>query len=323
MTDKADAVDRITDDVLPQFLAWRAQGLRAAVVTLIKVEGGGYRPLGAQMAVCENGDRIGYISDGCLENAIADEAAAALRTAKNRLVQYGEDADALDFRLPCGAAIELFIDIDFNAAIAERIADAQRARRSAALEYDLRNGAVRLIETTPKAIASRNGDLFVRTYHPRMRILVIGAAAGVVTLARHARLAGCEVEVASPDQGVLDATRQSADSQYLLTTPSSLPEFSVDGRTAVALLFHDHDWEVEILKAACGTDAFYIGAMGSRQTHAGRLDSLSAAGVSETDLLRIKGPAGLFPGGRNAPEIALSILGEIMLEARNTFMSHE
>lgn len=319
MISETDAIDRITDDVLPGFLAWREGGLRAALVTLLSVEGGGYRPAGAQIAVCETGARIGYISEGCLENAIAEEARKALACGRNRILRYGAASDAPDIKLPCGASMSLYVDVDFDIDLARRIIAAGEERQPVALVYDLDAGAARLTPAEANVVAAHAPGRFLRPYHPKLRILAIGAAAGIVSLAHMARAAGFRIDTASPDDAVLDATRAAATLQYRLATPSSLPEFSVDGRTAIVLLFHDHDWEVALLKAACRSDAFYIGAMGSRRTHEARREALAACGLPEAELRRIRGPAGLFPGGRNAPEIALSILAEIAMEARGAF----
>jgi xanthine dehydrogenase accessory factor len=85
-----------------------------------------------------------------------------------------------------------------------------------------------------------------------------------------------------------------------------------DARTAIVFMFHDHEWELEMMPSALGTSAFYIGAMGSRTTHRLRVRQLAKKGISEAQIDGIHGPAGLFAGSKNAGDIALSILAEIM-----------
>ena len=314
-----DPLARITDNVLPRYLEWRRAGLRAALVTLVDVKGGGYRPLGAQMAVAETGAYCGYISEGCLEAAIVAEAVDAIARGQNRRLQYGEDSDILDIRLPCGATIELFVDVGFPIARAEEITAALSRRQAMTLHLDLAGGAHRVAPAPPHAMARRQGDAFIRPYHPPVKLVGVGAAAALVSLAHFAHLSGYSVEVASNDQETLAATAAICGRQFKLATPQALPEFAIDARTALATLFHDHDWEVDILRQALLSDAFYIGSMGSRRSHEERLERLSACGLEAQMLARIHGPAGLFPSGRNAPEIALSILGEIALAAREAF----
>jgi xanthine/CO dehydrogenase XdhC/CoxF family maturation factor len=98
-------------DVLPQIEAWRAAGNRVAIATVVKVEGSAPRPVGATMAVTDNGDLTGSVSGGCVETAVFDEAQEVLATGKPKLLRYGiTDEMAWDVGLACGGTIEVFVE---------------------------------------------------------------------------------------------------------------------------------------------------------------------------------------------------------------------
>ena len=101
------------------------------------------------------------------------------------------------------------------------------------------------------------------------------------------------------------ATRQS------MTTPNAAIELPIDPYSAVLLVFHDHEWEQAILMQAARQHPFFIGALGSRKTHAMRIERLRHAGLSAADCAQIQGPIGLVPSLRNASLIAVSALAEI------------
>lgn len=98
------------ENVLPAFVAWRKQDRRAALVTIVGIEGASPRPLGAQMAVTAEGQSVGYLSGGCLEAAVIEEAKISLREGENRLVRYGKGSRYFDVRLPCGSGFDIYID---------------------------------------------------------------------------------------------------------------------------------------------------------------------------------------------------------------------
>ncbi|MFW6027942.1 MAG: XdhC family protein [bacterium] len=97
-----------------------------------------------------------------------------------------------------------------------------------------------------------------------------------------------------------------------LTTPANLPPLEDDPWTAFLLAFHDMDWEESLLAQALSGPAFYIGAVGSRRTHARRCDQLRRAGFGEDQVRRIYGPAGIIPSMRDASTLAISVLAEIV-----------
>ena len=125
----------------------------------------------------------------------------------------------------------------------------------------------------------------------------------------------CEIVVASQEQATLDFCAPFADQLIPLTVPAATPPMPLDENTAVACLFHEHEWEARLLLGALRSPALYVGALGSRQTHKRRLEILAALGATPEELGRLKGPIGLFYS-RDPKTLAVSALAEI-LEARS------
>lgn len=314
-----------TDDVLPWLLTWYRAGLRCALVTVVGVEGGAPRTVGAQMAISEKGEYVGYLSGGCLERSVAFEALASLREGKNRLVRYGKDSPYLDIRLPCGAALDVYFDqsLDVHAIMQLKVARARRVL--VALRTDLASGTSEIIEpVAPEGEAPRSvreDDVFTRVYVPPLKLQMIGAGPAVAAIAKLAGSIGMEVEAATPDESTrLELGFAGIDTQGMAS--AALPgTVRVDRWTAAVVAFHDHDWEPQILKALLDTPSFYIGVLGSRSTHATRLAVLAAEGVDDATLARIRGPIGLVPGAKSRASLAVGVLAEIMAEAKaNNFV---
>jgi xanthine dehydrogenase accessory factor len=286
------------DYVLDFALAHMRQGEKIALVTLVKIEGSSPRPLGAQMAVSETGDWVGYLSGGCIERAVVAEALEAIAQGRNRTVRYGRGSRYIDIQLPCGSAIELLFDVE--------ISEGELAAIDARLEQRL--PAVMQIPSTEEA----GDDLSLRNYQPRKKLILAGVGPATVQLARLAEIGGFEVVVWSYDQPTLQRLASHAIQTVALTATRHPPRVGADARTAIVFMFHDHEWEMEMMPSALGTDAFYIGAMGSHATHRQRVRHLQEKGFPQAEIDRIHGPAGLFSGSKSAGDIALSILAEIM-----------
>jgi len=270
-------------------------GERVALVTLVKIEGSSPRPLGAQMAVTESGEWLGYLSGGCIEQAVVAEAIAAIQEGENRRVRYGNGSKYIDIVLPCGSAIELFFDVQVRGHDLARIVRGLGKRRSVSLPVPCKGASPSLI----------------RDFEPTRRLVVLGVGPSAVGLARIGAQSGFETTLYSPD----DMTREGAGIDGIATcrlTRTANPGYRADRRTAIVFMFHDHEWEHQLIPAALMSDAFYIGALGSSRTHRQRAEQLRRLGFQDDDIARIHGPAGIFPGGKCVEDIAVSILAEII-----------
>lgn len=296
-------------DVLAFAEAERSAGRPAALVTITSLDGPFSRPLGAQLAVAEDGRFVGSISGGCLEKALTEEARLSMRDKLNRTLRYGRGSPYLDVRLPCGGGIDLYVDVDPSLDILQQALALGRARKRFALIFDPRteHSSLRLVEGEGR---SKSGE-FARGYEPRLRIVLAGRGWEIVAMTRQARLVDCEVVVASQEPATLEFCRPYADQLIELTTPKAKPKLPLDADTALACLFHEHEWEAAILLDALRSPAFYVGALGSRATHATRVETLQALGAGPGDLARLRGPIGLFPA-RDPKAVAISALAEIV-----------
>lgn len=165
------------------------------------------------------------------------------------------------------------------------------------------------------AVEISGSRFIVRAYVPPPRLLVIGAVHIAQALLPMAGLAGFQTSLIDPREA-FGADNRFPGFEVIRRWPDqALHALSPDSSTAVVTLSHDPKIDDPALKTALATEAFYIGALGSRKTHAGRSKRLSATGVDAATLGRIHAPAGLPLGGREPAEIAVSILAQI-IEAR-------
>jgi xanthine dehydrogenase accessory factor len=253
-----------------------------ALCTVTTIEGSWSRRLGAQLAVLPDGSTRGSLADGCLERALAAEAAAG---GMARVLRYGSDSPFLDIRLPCGSGIEVLVDPAPDPAALAATAATLTARRPAEL----------LIGNTPQG-------LFTRRYLPALRLAVLGSGPEVTALAALARAQGIGVTLGGP------AGEPGIDAALSL---GRAPEIAIDPWTAIAVLFHDHEWERTILPWALSTPAFYLGAQGGKGARDTRRAMLAEVGI-DPETKRLRSPIGLFAHARTPSVLALSVLAEIV-----------
>jgi len=270
------------DDSAALFAAAQAG---AALCTVTGIDGSWSRRLGAQLAVLPDGTTRGSLADGCLERALAREA----RTADGaRLLRFGQGSPFLDVRLPCGSGIDVWVD---PAPDVDRLA-AATAALSARKPATLVMGE------------SRGGGVFTRRFLPKLRLVIMGSGPEVTALAGLAAVQGVDLTIAAP-------AGEPADVPLSL---GQAPVAAIDAWTAIAVLFHDHEWERTILPWALGTPAFYAGAQGGHTARELRQAMLAEAGVTAADRARLRSPIGLFSGARTPSVLALAILAEIVAE---------
>lgn len=285
----------------------------AGVLAVIAgVEGPSYRPVGAMMAVLPADTdplRVGTLSSGCVERDIALQAVAALVEGQPRVIRYGRGSPFLDIQLPCGGGLDIALIPDPDRAVLARLRAEEMARRPVALTVDLATGALALVDRTATA---RDGDRLVIARPPETRFLIFGKGPEAAAFAALVQAAGFPAVLLSPDAETLEAPARRG----LATRPLPVARFpgdlAPDPWTAVVLFFHDHDWEPPILAEALATEAFYVGAQGSRRSAEARAMALRGMGVPEARLARLRGPIGLVPSARDARTLAVSVLAEVL-----------
>lgn len=297
---------------LLRFLQERCAGnVRCALVTIVGYSGSSARSLGSHMIVCEDGVFAGTVSSGCIDANVAIIALEALESRVRRRVKFGAGSPFIDIRLPCGGGIELLVEPDPNLEAISTAISRLSQRQVVALRI-MPDRIETYDSDDTEASTGWEGDDFVIRYEPSLQIKVAGRGQELVALTRIALASGLDVFAYSPDAEDVAACRALGATCQHLVSPDSPPKQSADRWTAFVMLFHDHDWEPALLELILRTNAAYIGALGSRQTHLARLERLAQRGVPDGDLRRISGPIGLVPSMRNPSMLAISTLAEIV-----------
>ncbi len=154
-------------------------------------------------------------------------------------------------------------------------------------------------------------DLFVQAFNPPLRMIVVGAVHIAQSLVPMAALAGYDVTVVDPRKAWATDARFPEVQMSTEWPDEALTALAPDHRTAVIVLTHDPKLDDPALEVTLKSEVFYIGALGSTQTHAKRLARLREAGLDEAALARIHGPIGLAIGAKSPSEIAIAILAQM------------
>ena len=291
------------------------EGLAGALITIVDINGGAPRALGAQMAVLEDGRYCGYVSGGCVEAAVAGEAIRCIGAGADEIMRFGTGSPFIDIKLPCGGSIDVHVHVRPEAGM---LAEAQRMldlRAPFCVAFRATAGTTALVPgSAPRERSEWRDGVFYRHYHPLTQLVLIGEGHELVSLAQIGRAAGLPVRSFMTAEAHGEVVVR-AGSPVVPVSGAKLPELPVDPFTAIVFLLHDRFKESRLLESALGYDPFYIGALGSRRTHATRVARLEAAGLGEERIARLHGPIGLYGPTRTSSALAISVLGEIT-EAR-------
>lgn len=296
------------DSVLSAAQSWK--GARMALATVVSTWGSAPRPRGSHMLVHEDGRFEGSVSGGCVEGDILDTAAQVIAGAPFAVKKYGvADASAWEVGLPCGGEISVMVQPvsaeGFDPELFDRIIEARAEGQPLTVTTDLSTGHsdLRPVET---------GEIFANRYDPPRRLIVVGAVQIAQSLVGLARTLGIETVVVDPRGRFLTEERFPDTTLDDRWPDEAVEAYKPGPSTAVVTLSHDTKIDDPALVAALAANTGYVGALGSRKSHAARLQRLAEAGVSADDLARIDGPVGLDIGAIGPAEIALSIAGAMV-----------
>ena len=319
------------DAVLKQACGWLEAGEAVALATVVGTWGSSPRPPGSMLAVTGEGAFVGSVSGGCIEGAVITEAREIIAGGAARLLDFGvSDEQAWEVGLACGGEMQVFLEKappreTLSHLLGERpiaLATHLESGARAVVRPDRIGGALALgaesLAAARRALAENHcailadpaGPVFVRVFNPPLRMVIVGAVHIAQCLAPMAAVAGFDVTVVDPRRAFATDARFPGVKLSTAWPDDALDALDPDSRTAVVTLTHDPKLDDPALAAALGSDAYYVGALGSRKTHARRLDRLRREGVSAEALERIHSPVGLPLGGREATEIAVAILAE-------------
>jgi xanthine dehydrogenase accessory factor len=313
-------------EILSELDRWRAAGDRIAVATVVATRRSAPRPIGSKLAVSESGELAGSVSGGCVESEVVEAAREVLAGGRPRLLTFGISDDlALSVGLPCGGEIDVWVsEPDPDHLV--RLAEVAREERRAVSFTDLDDGTERLVPDGDNPVADdliRGGHskvvelhgrrVFADVFGPPPRLLVYGAVDTADALCAVAGGLGWHTIVADARGRFATRERLPNAHEVIVAWPQeTLAQVQPDHATAVVVLTHDDKFDIPMLVGTLTTDAFYIGALGSRRNQERRRERLLEAGVHESALDRISGPAGLDIGAHTPAETALSMLAEIM-----------
>ena len=328
-----------TTPLLQELCAWHATGRAVALATVISTWGSSPRPVGAKLAVDAAGETLGSVSAGCVEGAVIESALEVISSGVPRRLEFGvSDDEAWGVGLACGGTIVLFVERVDDTQAFRQLLGHTASGRAVAMITDLASGRRSIVgahensgeldlpaatlATVRAAIAvGRSGALadsalFVDVVAPPLRLLLIGAVHVAQALAPMARLAGYDVTVIDPRAAFASAAR-FPDTRLLVQWPEeALPALLPDARTAVVTLTHNARIDEAALAVALRSEAFFVGALGSRRTHAARCERLREAGFEADALARVRGPVGLAIGAITPAEIAIAVLAELTAALR-------
>jgi xanthine dehydrogenase accessory factor len=284
---------------------------RAAVATVVATRRSAPRPVGAKLVVYESGRLLGSVSGGCVESDVAAQAMEVIAGGEPRLVTYGiTDDQAWEVGLPCGGEIDVFVQ-----RLGQELPVDGSGARLTALEGP-RAGEQWLADDVegPSRVLELEGEkVFAEVFELPPKLVVIGATDTAEELCRAAQALGWRTFVADPRPGLVTRERLPSPDEVIVAWPDDeRVKAELDDKAAVVVLTHEERLDVPALNAALASDAFYVGAIGSRRTQEKRRARLLEAGVSEEGLERISGPAGLDLGADSPAETAVSILAEIL-----------
>ena len=318
--------------VLRTLRDWRLAGRRALLATVVRTWGSSPRPVGSIMALCEDGAVVGSVSGGCIEDdliyrftrayamagaaapAKPDEEPQVIPAGAPRFVKYGITADeAHRFGLPCGGTLELLLEFDPDARSLDALLDLLQQGSLVRRTTHLGDGAVELQKAGEPSNLSCDAHALVNVFGPEYRMLLIGAGQLTEYVATMALFNGFAVTVCDPREEYRGAWAVKG-----VTLSADMPDDVVtamraDRRTCVIALTHDPKLDDLALLEALGTEAFYIGAIGSRKNNeARRARMIEHFEQTEESLGRLRGPIGIYIGSKMPAEIAVSIMAEVL-----------
>lgn len=317
--------------VLRTLRDWRLAGRRALLTTVVRTWGSSPRPIGSIMALAEDGAVVGSVSGGCIEDDLiarysrAHGAPGEMPSGAPTLVKYGITADeAHRFGLPCGGTLELLLEYDPEpaslAALVEQLEQGRLMQRTVSLA----DGAVRLAEASAPAELTVNDKELVNTFGPEYRMLLIGAGQLAEYLSTMAKFSGFAVTLCDPR-----AEYRTGWSTPGVTISTEMPDdavlaFKPDRRSCVVALTHDPKLDDLALLEALQSEAFYVGAIGSRRNAQARRERMiEHFEQTEASLARLRGPIGIYIGSKTPPEIAVSVMAEILAVKNNVTLPRE
>jgi xanthine dehydrogenase accessory factor len=302
--------------LLAQALQWHSEQADSYIVTLSKTWGSAPRPVGALLVMTAHGQYCGSVSGGCIEQDLLTRCQQGEWQALSKpcVISYGANAiEAARFGLPCGGRLELVIERVAINPDWQGLLEALNAGQLVERQLDLQNGRsyLSLVTQPQQPSFSLEQTLLRKVFGSQWRLLLIGANQLAHYVAQFALALDYEVLVCDP----------RTDSEFAWTLPQvpilrQMPDDAVADlqhyqRSIILTLTHDPKLDDMALMQALHTDAFYIGALGSKASSDKRRARLRQLAISDAELSKLHAPVGLAIGSRTPAEIAIAILADL------------
>lgn len=334
---------------------WTEQNKTFAIARVIKTWGSSPRPVGSTLLISEQEEMVGSVSGGCVEASVVKKSRELFQSGQATPLAFGvSDEEAWAVGLSCGGKIEVFLQaffhqsaVDHQREMWEVLRDCLTHNQSATLVSRIAPGAAQnslvlpdgkcygeplaedLLELAQTAYCERQHQVveradgsrwFIQVFARRSQMLIIGAAHITADLIQLGQLYDFETIVIDPRGTFAHKTHFShPPDQIIEKYPSEvLSDFDLDAYTYAVILSHDPKIDDNALQVLLPSQVAYIGALGSKRTHAKRLARLQAQGFEEEVLQRIHAPIGVNIKAKTPREIALSIMGEI-IQTKNAY----
>jgi xanthine dehydrogenase accessory factor len=310
--------------VLGDALDWHRTGHQVTLVTVVQTWGSAPRPPGALLAVRDDGRVSGSVSGGCVEDDLIARTRADFESVRNgapalatpAMLAYGvSQEEAARFGLPCGGTLRLvqepLLDVHWIVELLSRTASHQLVARTVTLA----SGTVQLSQAVRGQTMQFDGTTLTTVFGPKWRLLLIGAGQLSLAVAQIANMLDFEVLVCDPREEYARGSRTDPTSMRRIEgmPDDVVREINPDPHTAIVALTHDPKLDDMALLEALRSNAFYVGALGSRRNQVARKKRLEEHfGLSDAELSRLHGPVGLALGGKTPAESAVSIVAEII-----------
>lgn len=328
-------------ELLPDLENWLNTGEKVALATVISTWGSAPRKAGSTMAVNERGEFVGSVSGGCVEGAVIQTAKDVIQHQQSKRLHFGvADETAWDIGLACGGEIDIFVQ-PANKNILDPLLDRLKSNQPSILStvisgdekvlgsQNLTDGKGKLLASSdglialtelsnlPRIVAGQNTEVFINPFPASPTLVMIGGVHIAISLAKIAKIQNFKTVLIDPRKAFGSSARFPEVDELIQVWPKQAYEHHpLNASSAVASLSHDPKIDDPALIEALNSDAFYVGALGSKKTQEKRRQRLLKAGVSEEKLSKLHAPIGLDIGAETPEEIALAIMSQVIAAYR-------
>ena len=300
--------------VLKSAVDWLKAGHPVAIATVVQTWGSAPRPVGSWLAIRQDGQVAGSVSGGCVEDDLIRRVQTEILTRNiPEMVVYGvSQQEAARFGIPCGGTLRLLIEPKPELAVLEELLKAISSQQITLRSVDLLTGKSTLEDGDRSDLFLCDEKVMRTTYGPRWRMVLIGAGQLSLYTADFALASDFEVIVIDPREEYAEGIARN-DVTFIKGMPDDvLLDLGIDAHTAVIALTHDPKLDDMALMEALKSSAFYVGALGSKINTQKRKERLLEFDLTKAQVEKLYGPVGLHIGALTPPEIAVSIMAEVI-----------